>query len=311
MSTLAVFLGAGGVLFGIAIVYNAIRRPAIDAAAVLADLDGVNVHVDEYTEKLTQPLGARLLSPLGKGVGGLVKSFLPSNYLEGLRKRLMLAGLAESLVPEEFLVIQVVSLILGAGLGWFLGTALRFSSTGVIRMAAFLGIIGVAFPESRLGSKREDRQGSIRRDLPDVLDLLVISVEAGVGLEGAIEVVGRHFDSPLAHELNRMLREMELGVPRRNALQNLRKRVDIPEVSNFVLSLMQADALGMPLGRVLRTQANEMRSKRRQWAREKAAKLPVKILFPMFMFIFPALFVVVLGPAVSSILKNVIHGVGH
>jgi len=311
MSTLAVFIGAGGVLFGIALVYNAVRRPAVDAAAVLADLDGLDVPLDEYTEKLAQPLGPRILAPLGKGVGGLVKSFLPGNYLEGLRKRLVLAGLAERVLPEEFLVIQLVSLILGAGLGWFLGTALNFSSAGAIRLAAFLGIIGAAFPESRLGSKREDRQGSIRRDLPDVLDLLVISVEAGVGLEGAIEVVGRHFDSPLAHELNRMLREMELGVPRRNALQNLRRRIDMPEVSNFVLSLMQADALGMPLGRVLRTQANEMRSKRRQWAREKAAKLPVKILFPMFMFIFPALFVVVLGPAVSSIMKNVLHGVGH
>jgi tight adherence protein C len=104
-----------------------------------------------------------------------------------------------------------------------------------------------------------------------------------------------------------MLREMELGVPRRTALQNLKRRVDLPEVSNFVLSLIQADGLGMPLGRVLRAQANEMRSKRRQWAREKAAKLPVKILFPMFMFIFPALFVVVLGPAVSSILENVVR----
>ena len=311
MSTLAVLIGSAGVLFGLAVVYNAIRRPAVDAAAVLADLDGVDVHLDEYTEKLAQPLGPRILAPLGKGVGGLVKSFLPSNYLEGLRKRLVHAGLAEKVLPEEFLVIQLVSMILGAGLGWFLGTALRFSSAGVIRMAAFLGIIGVAFPESRLGSKREDRQGSIRRDLPDVLDLLVISVEAGVGLEGAIEVVGRHFDSPLAHELNRMLREMELGVPRRNALQNLRRRIDMPEVSNFVLSLMQADSLGMPLGRVLRSQANEMRSKRRQWAREKAAKLPVKILFPMFMFIFPALFVVVLGPAVSSIIQNVLHGVKH
>jgi tight adherence protein C len=311
MSALAVLVGAGGILFGIALAYTAIRRPVVDAAAVLADLDGADVRIDEYTEKLSQPLGARILAPLGKGVGGAVKSFLPHNYLEGLRRRLMVAGLAERMSPEEFLVIQLVSLLGGAGFGYLLGNVMHMSSTGVLRMTAFLAIIGVALPESRLGSKREDRQRSIRRDLPDVLDLLVISVEAGVGLEGAIEVVGRHFDSPLAHEMNRMLREMELGVPRRTALQNLRRRVDMPEVSNFVLSLMQADALGMPLGRVLRTQANEMRSKRRQWARERAAKLPVKILFPMFLFIFPALFVVVLGPAVSSIMQNVLHGTAH
>jgi tight adherence protein C len=307
MSAFAVLIGFGGVVFGAALAYKAVHKPAIDAAAVLADLDGVDIQLDEYTEKLGQPLSARLFMPIGGKIGGWVQSFLPRNYLDGLRRRIMLAGLAERIGPEEFLVLQLVSMLFGVALGWVIGTMLNFSGAGVVRTAAFLGVIGIAFPESRLGSRREDRQASIRRDLPDVLDLLVISVEAGVGLEGAIEVVGQHFDSPLAHELNRMLREMELGVPRRGALQNLRRRIDLPEISTFVLSMMQADALGMPLGRVLRAQANEMRSKRRQWAREKAAKLPVKILFPMFLFIFPALFVVVLGPAVQAILQNVVR----
>jgi tight adherence protein C len=303
MGALAVPVGLIGVVLGLAILYTSLRRPVVDMAEVLADLDVAGMPVDEYTEKLSLPLSARILAPLGGKVGGFVQGLLPTNYLAGLRHRLVLAGLAERMSPEEFLVLQIVSLVFGAGLGYVFGTLLGFSSTGVLRLSVFLAGIGAFVPESRLGAKREDRQGSIRRDLPDVLDLLVISVEAGVGLEGAIEVVGRHFDSPLAHELNRMLREMELGVPRRTALQNLRRRVEIPEVSTFVLSLVQADALGMPLGRVLKTQATEMRSKRRQWAREKAAKLPVKILFPMFMFIFPALFVVVLGPAVTSVLK--------
>lgn len=307
MESLAVPLGLVGVAFGLAIVVTSLRRPAVDAAAVLAELDGVDVHLDEYSERMAQPVSARILKPLGGRLGRLLQSALPGNYVDGLRKRIMLAGLAERVRPEEFIVIQVCTLVLGAGLGYVFGSMLGFSSTGTLRLAAFLAIIGAVVPESRLGSKREDRQASVRRDLPDVLDLLVISVEAGVGLEGAIEVVGKHFDSPLSHELNRMLREMELGVPRRTALQNLKRRVDLPEVSNFVLSLIQADGLGMPLGRVLRAQANEMRSKRRQWAREKAAKLPVKILFPMFLFIFPALFVVVLGPAVSSILENVVR----
>ena len=307
MGGLAVPLGLAGAVFGIAIAIVAMRRPVVDAAAVLADLDGIEVHLDEYSERMAQPLSARILAPLGGRFGHLVQSVLPSNYVDGLRRRLMLAGLAEKVRPEEFIVIQVCSTVLGAGLGYVMGSMLGFSTAGTFRMAAFLAIIGVAFPESRLGSKREDRHTSIRRDLPDVLDLLVISVEAGVGLEGAIEVVGKHFDSPLSHELNRVLREMELGVPRRTALQNLKRRIDLPEMSSFVLSLIQADGLGMPLGKVLRVQANEMRSKRRQWAREKAAKLPVKILFPMFLFIFPALFVVVLGPAVSSIMDSVVR----
>ena len=114
----------------------------------------------------------------------------------------------------------------------------------------------------------------------------------------------QHFDSPLADEFARTLREMELGLPRREALQNLKQRTEVPELSNFVLTLIQADALGMPIGRVLKTQAAEMRLKRRPWAREKAAKLPVKILFPLVLFIFPAMFVVLLGPAAISIAQN-------
>ena len=110
-----------------------------------------------------------------------------------------------------------------------------------------------------------------------------------------------NFSSPLADEFSRTLREMELGLPRREALQNLKKRTEVPELSNFVLTLTQADALGMPVGRVLKTAAEEMRKKRQAWAREKAAKLPVKILFPLVLFIFPAIFVVLMGPAASDI----------
>ena len=129
---------------------------------------------------------------------------------------------------------------------------------------------------------------------------IALSVEAGVGFEGALEVVSDNFDSPLANEFSRTLREMELGLPRRQALENLRRRTEVPDLSNFILTLTQADALGMPIGRVLKTQATEMRLKRRAWAREKAAKLPVKILFPL-MPILLATFIVVLGPAGASI----------
>jgi tight adherence protein C len=161
--------------------------------------------------------------------------------------------------------------------------------------------MGALFPASWLNRKVAERKHAILRDLPDTLDLLAISVEAGMGFEGALEVVCKHFDSPLADEFSRTLREMELGLPRRDAFQNLKRRTEVPELSNFVLALLQADALGIPIGRVLKTQATEMRSKRRQWAREKAGKLPVKIMFPLVAFIFPAILVVVLGPAGSSI----------
>jgi tight adherence protein C len=161
--------------------------------------------------------------------------------------------------------------------------------------------MGALFPSAWLNRKVSERKLAILRDLPDTLDLLAISVEAGMGFEGALEVVCQNFTSPLADEFSRTLREMELGLPRRDAFQNLKRRTEVPELSNFVLALLQADALGIPIGRVLKTQAAEMRNKRRQWAREKAGKLPVKIMFPLVGFIFPAVLVIVLGPAGSSI----------
>src|SRR5947207_14842792 len=129
--------------------------------------------------------------------------------------------------------------------------------------------IGVRHPVSMLNLKVSERKQSILRDLPDTLDLLAISVEAGMGFEGALEVVCQNFTSPLADEFSRTLREVELGLPRRDALQNLQRRTEVPELSNFVLALLQADALVIPIARVLKTQATEMRSKRRQRAREK------------------------------------------
>ncbi len=161
--------------------------------------------------------------------------------------------------PEEFVVLQGIGLGGGVLLGLLLGSlGLPRDRPSAPRRP--LAAIGLFAPVAWLSRKRDERQASIKRDLPDVLDLLAISVEAGVGFEGAVEVVTRHFDSPLATEFGRTLREMELGLPRRDALQNLKRRTEVPELSNFVLILVQADALGMPIGRVLRTQAAEMRS---------------------------------------------------
>jgi tight adherence protein C len=208
---------------------------------------------------------------------------------------------------EDFIVMQILAGVGGVGFG--LAYFLLSPGSMTLRAGALLllGAVGVLGPRSWLARKITARKHSIFMDLPDVLDLLAISVEAGVGFEGALDIVCRHFDSPLSREFSRTLREMELGLPRREALQNLKKRTEVPELSNFVLALTQADALGMPVGRVLHTQATEMRSKRRMYAREKAGKLPVKMLFPMMAFIFPAILIVVLGPAASGISKAFAH----
>lgn len=298
-------LGFAAAAVGAVLVANAMRTPQVDAEAVLAELDTEPTVLDEFATRLKEPLVNRLVRPLAGSFGEKIASLVPRRRADQIRHRILIAGVSAKVGPEEFVVMQGIGLGGGLLLGLLLGNTAGYHGFGLLRMVVILAGMGAFLPSAWLRRKQDERQASIRRDLPDVLDLLAISVEAGVGFEGAVEVVIRHFDSPLASEFSRMLQEMELGLPRREALQNLKRRTEVPELSNFVLILVQADALGMPIGRVLRTQAVEMRLKRRQWAREKAARLPVKILLPLTLFILPALFVVILGPAAMSIAKNI------
>jgi tight adherence protein C len=304
MDPMMITLGLAVAAVGAMLVANAVREPQVDAEAVLAELDTEPLVLDEFSTRLKEPIVNRLLRPLAGSFGEMIAGLLPRRRADKLRHRLLIAGVSTKVGPEELLVMQGCGLGGGVLLGLLVGKMSGYTGFGLLRLAVILGAMGVFGPLAWLRRKQDERQGSIRRDLPDVLDLLAISVEAGVGFEGAVEVVTRHFDSPLATEFARMLQEMELGLPRREALQNLKRRTEVAELSNFVLILVQADALGMPIGRVLRTQASEMRLKRRQWAREKAARLPVKILMPLTLFILPALFVVILGPAAMSIANN-------
>jgi len=271
-----------------------------DPGEYLRSLDGYE-ETDEFQQLLSELFWARVLRPMASRALGAFSSVLPANYVDSIRQKLLFAGLAGRYRPEEIVMAQVLLAAIGfvAGLGY---SMLVQPTTGLaVLVTVGLPVLGAFYPTGKLSSAMKKRQEALLKDLPDTLDLLAISVEAGVGFEGALEVVCENFQSPLADEFSRTLKEMELGLPRREALQNLKKRTEVPELSNFVLALTQADALGMPIGRVLKTQATEMRTKRRQWAREKAAKLPVKILFPLVLFIFPPVFVIVLGPAAAQI----------
>lgn len=271
-----------------------------DPEQYLRSLDARDEEGDEFDQLLAEPFFARVIRPIAARTQGMVAGVLPGNYRDRVHEQLVYAGLTGRYRAEEVVTGQ----ILLAGLGLILAILLLVSETvtgGVaILTLLLLPFLGAQLPRTALRRAVEERQGSIRRDLPDTLDLLAISVEAGVGFEGALGVVTDNFDSPLSEEFSRTLREMELGLPRRQALENLKRRTEVPELSNFILTLTQADALGMPIGRVLKTQAGEMRLKRRAWARERAAKLPVKILFPL-MPILLATFIVILGPAGASI----------
>ncbi|MEQ1786617.1 MAG: type II secretion system F family protein [Acidimicrobiales bacterium] len=299
---LAVLLLVGGTalaLFGLN--QRQLETAPDDAGEYLRSLDRDDEETDEFQRLLAEPFLTRVIRPVAGGLLSLLGGVLPRNYRERIHTALLHAGIAGQFRAEEIISLQVLGGIVGFLLGAFIVSSGTLGGGAGILVLVLLPIFGAQSPKSWLDRKVQDRKEAILRDLPDTLDLMAISVEAGMGFEGAIGVVCDNFASPLADEFARTLREMELGLPRREALHNLKKRTEVPELSNFVLTLTQADALGMPVGRVLKTSAGEMRSKRQQWAREKAAKLPVKILFPLILFIFPAIFVVLLGPAASDI----------
>lgn len=293
----AVVAGAG--LAAVLVAFEQ-RRVAPPAAAdwLAANIPGApaaprRVPSGSLVERVALPFLARL----GRAVAGLT----PAARLDRLHDELLHAGLAGRVRAEDLLAVNVLTTVgaIAAAITW----AVAAAPPGRLAVAgcAMVVLAGVAVPQAWLKRKGAERREAIFRDLPDALDLMVIGMEAGVTFDGALQVVAEHLDSALGQELSRTLAEMELGLSRRDALQNLKRRVDVPEVTNVVVALLQADSLGMSVSRVLRVQAGEMRAKRRQWAREKAAKLPVKILFPLIVFIFPPVMVVIIGPAMGDI----------
>lgn len=303
---LGIGLAVAGASMAVAGVGLRVKNTASEeAAAYLSGFDpldesGASLR-EPVDERLSESLLTRMLSPVLARIENLATMLSPADQRIRIREQLAKAGLDTTLRPEEVLAAQVLGgtagLILGGGL---VATQVIPAAMGLI-LLVLLVMVGLCTPMVWLNRKVEQRQTQIRYDLADMLDLLAISVEAGTGLEGAMQLVAARMDSPLARELSRALREMELGLSRRDALGNLRKRSTVAELSSFIHALIQADALGMPLGRVLKIQAADMRLKRRQWAREKAAKLPVKILIPLVFCIFPAVLVVIGGPVVSQI----------
>jgi tight adherence protein C len=219
-----------------------------------------------------------------------------------MRRNAQLAGLGPGGL-EGVLALKAAGTAAGATLIPLAMAALGASFGPVVLWAMMGGAIGFFLPDLWVARKGEARQNEIRRTLPETIDLMAIAVQAGMGLEGSIELVARKLPGALGEELHRLLQEIQLGSSRRQALQKLRERTEISELSTFAMALIQADAIGSPISDVLQTHAAEMRMLRRQTARENAAKLPVKLLFPLLLTIFPALMIIIIGPAIVSIVQ--------
>lgn len=296
VGALAVFCGLGVVA---ATLVHRLREPAVDVVEILEDYDELPV-MNEFQKALAEPFRQRMARALRAAATGRLTRFMPSGYLERISEKLVLSG-ASGRTASEFVVGQAALAGVLALVAVALVALVRLPPKLTVLVLVTLPVVGLALPTAKLNRQVKERKEAILRDLPDTLDLLAISVEAGMGFEGALDVVCRYFQSPLAEEFALTLREMGLGLARKDAFQNLKRRTAVDELSSFIQALLQADALGMPMGRVLKTQAVEMRNQRRMWAREKAGKLPVKILFPLMLFIFPPIMAVMIGPAAGSI----------
>jgi tight adherence protein C len=249
----------------------------------------------------------RIGSQLFNNAGDLGRRFTPAGYVEKVRHKFVMAGRDSSSEVDRFIASRVfaVATVPFVIFFMFVWNPLAFEGmTRIMIVVLLLLVLGLG-PDAKLTRAVNARQAAIMSDLPDVLDLLTISVEAGLGFEQALDRTIATVPGPLSTEFARMLGETRAGASRADAMRSMDARIDISEVRSFVLAILQADTFGVSIGRVLRAQADEMRIRRRQIAQEKAQKAPVKMLIPMVFCIFPALFVVILVPAMIQIVNGI------
>ncbi len=252
-------------------------------------------------ERVQAPLVNRMFGPIARTFRNSLSRLYPSSEVDRVHADLLKAGLTGTVRAEEFVAVQAGTVMLGIAVG-LIGLVSGVVSVKMgLALLFILPMIGGLVPSYWLRHRIKVRRERVTNDLPDLLDLMCISVAAGLGLEQAMQVSCARFESPVCDELRLTLREMELGLSRHDALENMKLRTDIDDLVTFAVVLSQADALGLPIGRVLQAQADEMRDKRRQRARERAAKVPVKILFPLALCFLPAIMIIVLGPMVGPI----------
>lgn len=306
MDTIPPELAVGGFGLALALVIYAFLSQAEEKSVVresLRQLDGPSDTEEYADERLEESLLTRLLGPLGAIFSQLGRRFTPHGYIEQVRVKHQSAGIFDADAVDRFLATKVMLTIGILPMFYIVMILNPLGLGGMLKVGMFLvlGAVMLMGPDSSINRKVEARQTEILSGLPDVLDLLTISVEAGLGFEQALDRCIENVPGALSDEFARMLGETRAGAARAEALRNMDTRINVPEVRSFILAIIQADTFGVSIGRVLRAQAEEMRIKRRQIAQEKAQKAPVKMLIPMVFCIFPSIFVVILGPAMINI----------
>ena len=279
-------------------------RPLVGVDRSVAYLEAMNATPEEMRGDADPPFAERVLVPLRARALRLGRRLSGADSASRIRRKLDLAG-----NPGDWSVDAVVS---GKVMGAVVLTVVAFAVTLVVDSSWPVTVLVVAggavggffIPELYLYQRAYDRADRIRRELPDAIDLLRISVESGLGFDAAVQQVARNLEGPLSEEFARVLREMQLGQGRAPALRGLGDRTNVDDLKTFVSAMVQADSFGIPVAQVLEVQSSEIRVKRRQRAEEKAQQVPVKITIPLIFFVLPTLFIAVMGPAALSMMDN-------
>jgi tight adherence protein C len=258
-------------------------------------------------EEVEMSLGFRdrVLLPLFRTLADRLSRFTPESQIEAARRKIELAGQTDKMDPRTFFGMRIMLMImLGIGGAFVFFVTLRLDTLTAVGLTALLAFLGYYMPESQLKSKIKKRQENIVKALPDALDLLTICVEAGLGFDQAMGKVYDKWDNELAQAFGRVIQEIAYGKLRREALRDMAASMDVPDVTSFTAAIIQADQLGVSIGKILRIQSDQMRVKRRQRAQEKAHQAPVKMMIPMVFLIFPSIWLVLLGPSLIIILQG-------
>ena len=257
---------------------------------------------------LNQPFSERVIRPLLKQASQLTNRLMPTKGRGKLEQALQLAGNPGNLQAQEYQAINYGLIILLTLAGAGFGAVLKKELSMIGILSALGALIGRLLGKSYLSMRAKKRQMAIQKSLPDVLDLLTVSIEAGLGFDAALMRVVEKGEGELVVELRKTLQEMQVGKSRRQALRDLGERTGVEDLQAFVGSMIQADQLGVSVSKVIRVQAEQVRQKRRQRVEEKAMKAPIKMLIPLVFFIFPSIFIVLLGPAVIQIFNMFLGG---
>ena len=279
------------------------RRGVSERLAEIQKIKGDDEVMDEE-DALSRPFNERIMKPFLQKIGQTLANLTPGEIRSNIEKKITYAGKQQSMTFPRFITIQLLFAFFLFALFMFvfsLFSTLPIGST--VALSLLMGLIGFMFPVLSLNSMARKRQVTIQKSMPDFLDLLLVSVDAGLGFDMALKRVTSQMEGPLAQEASRALEEMRIGRTREEALRGIVHRTGVPDLSSFISAIIQAEQLGTNIANTLRIQANTMRQKRRQRAEKAAMQAPIKMIFPMAFFIFPVMFVIILGPIFLQIVR--------